>query len=210
MNRAKSILNFTILLWRPQKDSLIRRQTDDQKILWENWWIRSSEYIPKVKLSYIFLAFEFTINYSQSFSYQKWLTHRTTSNSNNRTRRPASSKMSLKHPFSHPPTLQPRFREFRKTGSTLPVFLSNGNNWDDQIQGGVLPKCFAIVVYNINALNGYCNLPNQYFQQLQGQRALKIARVMNALNNKIGNLLKGRNVRTEFKNFQHSESRSIQ
>ena len=63
---------------------------------------------------------------------------------------------------------------------------------------------------NSYALDKFYNLPNHYFQQVQGQPAPTIARVLNALNNKIGNFLNATRARTEFKNLQQLESESIQ
>ena len=83
--------------------------------------------------------------------------------------------------------------------------MSNANNWDDQRQREVLPTCL-----NSYALDEYYNLPNHYFQQVQGQPAPTIARVLNALNNRIGDFPNARSARTEFKNLQQLESESIQ
>ena len=83
--------------------------------------------------------------------------------------------------------------------------MSNANNWDDQRQREVLPTCL-----NSYALEEYYNLPNHYFQQVQGQPAPTIARVQNALNNKIGDFPNARSARTEFKNLQQLESEPIQ
>ena len=83
--------------------------------------------------------------------------------------------------------------------------MSNANNWDDQRQREVLPTCL-----NSYALNEYYNLPNHYFQQVQGQPAPTIARVLNALNNKIGDFPNARSARAEFKNLQQLESDPVQ
>ena len=69
----------------------------------------------------------------------------------------------------------------------------------------VLPTCL-----NSYPLDEYYNLPNHYFQQVQGQPAPTIARVLNALNYRIGDFPNARSVRTEFKNLQQLESESIQ
>ena len=47
--------------------------------------------------------------------------------------------------------------------------MSNANNWDDQRQREVLPTCL-----NSYALDEYYNLPNHYFQQVQGQVHLEV------------------------------------
>ena len=83
--------------------------------------------------------------------------------------------------------------------------MSDANNWDDQRQREVLPTCL-----NSYTLDEYYNLPNQYFQQVQGQPAPTIAKVLNALNNRIGDFPNARSARTEIKNLQHLESESIQ
>ena len=82
--------------------------------------------------------------------------------------------------------------------------MSDANNWDDQRQE-VLPTCL-----NSYALDEYYNLPNHYFQQVQGQPAPTIARVQNVLNNRFGNFSNASSARTEFKNHQQLESESIQ
>ena len=83
--------------------------------------------------------------------------------------------------------------------------MSNANNWDDQRQREVLPTSL-----NSYALDKYYNLPNHFFQQVQRQPAPTIARVLNALNNRIGGFPKARSAGTEFKNLQQLESESIQ
>ena len=83
--------------------------------------------------------------------------------------------------------------------------MSTANIWDDQRQRDVLPTC--LITY---ALDEYYNLPNHYFQQVQGHPAPTIARVLNALNNRIGDFPNARKARTEFKNLQQLESESIQ
>ena len=83
--------------------------------------------------------------------------------------------------------------------------MSNANNWDDQRQREVLPTCL-----NSYTLDEYYNLPNHYFQQVQGQPATTIARVLNALNNRIGDFPNVESARTEFKNLQNLELESIQ
>ena len=45
---------------------------------------------------------------------------------------------------------------------------------------------------------------------MQGQPALTIAKVLNALNNRIGDFPNARSARTDFKNLQQMESESIQ
>ena len=83
--------------------------------------------------------------------------------------------------------------------------MSNANNWDDQRQCEVLPTCL-----NSYALDEYYNLPNHFFQQVQGQPAPTVARVLNALNNRKGDFPNARSARTKFKNLQQLESESIQ
>ena len=83
--------------------------------------------------------------------------------------------------------------------------MSNANNWDEQRQREVLPTCL-----NSYELDEYYNLPNHYFQQVQGPPAPTIARVLNAINNRIVNFPNERSARTEFKNLQQLESESIQ
>ena len=83
--------------------------------------------------------------------------------------------------------------------------MSNANNCDDQRQREVLPTCL-----NSYALDEYYNLPNHYFQHVQGQPAPTVARVLKALNNRIGDFPNARSARTEFKNLQQMESESIQ
>ena len=51
--------------------------------------------------------------------------------------------------------------------------------------------------------------PDHYFQQVQGQPARTIERLLNVLNNRIGDFPNARSACTEFKNLQ-SESESIQ
>ena len=83
--------------------------------------------------------------------------------------------------------------------------MSNANNWDDQRQREVLPTCL-----NSYALDEYYNLLNHYFQQVQGQPAPTVARILNALNSRIDDFPNARSARTEFKNLQQLESESIQ
>ena len=83
--------------------------------------------------------------------------------------------------------------------------MAQVNNWDDARQRAVLPTSL-----NNYALDEYCNLPNQYLIQVQGQPAPTIERVLNALNNRIGNFPNARSARTEFKNLQQNEGESIQ
>ena len=83
--------------------------------------------------------------------------------------------------------------------------MSKANNWDDQRQREVLPTCL-----NSYALDEYYNLPNHYFQQVQVQPAPTIAKVLNALNHRIGDFPNARSARPEFKNLQQLESESIQ
>ena len=83
--------------------------------------------------------------------------------------------------------------------------MSQENNWHDARQRAVLPICL-----NNYALDEYYNLPNQYFNQVQGQPAPTIERVLNALNNQIRDFPNARSARTEFKNLQQNEGESIQ
>ena len=83
--------------------------------------------------------------------------------------------------------------------------MAQANNWDDARQRAVLPTCL-----NNYALDEYYNLPNQYLIQVQGQPAPTIERVLNALNNRIGDFPNARSARTEFKNLQQNEGESIQ
>ena len=55
--------------------------------------------------------------------------------------------------------------------------------WDDARQRAVLPTCL-----NNYGLDGYYNLPVQFFNHEQGQPAPTIDRKVNALNNRIGEL----------------------
>ena len=79
--------------------------------------------------------------------------------------------------------------------------MSNANNWDDQRQREVLPTCL-----NSYALDEYYNHPNHYFQQVQGQPAPTIAKVLNALTNRIGDFPNARSARTDLKNLQQLDS----
>ena len=83
--------------------------------------------------------------------------------------------------------------------------MSLANNWNDERQRQVLLTCL-----NNYALDEYYHLPNYFFQQVQGHPASTIERVLNALNNRIGDLPNARSARTEFKNLQQNESESIQ
>ena len=83
--------------------------------------------------------------------------------------------------------------------------MSNANKWDDQRQREDLPKCL-----NSYALDEDYHLPNHYFQQVRGQPAPTIARVLNALNNRIGDFPNARSGRTKFKNLQQLESQPTQ
>ena len=69
----------------------------------------------------------------------------------------------------------------------------------------MLPTCL-----NSYALDEFYNLSTHYFQQVQGQPAPTMARVLNALNNRIGNFPNASSARTDFKNVQQLESESIQ
>ena len=82
--------------------------------------------------------------------------------------------------------------------------MAQANNWDDARQRAVLPTCL-----NNYALDEYYNLPNQYLIQVPGQPAPTIERVLNALNNRIGDFPNARSARTEFKNLQQNERESI-
>ena len=62
--------------------------------------------------------------------------------------------------------------------------MAQANNWDDARQRAVLPTCL-----NNYALDEYNNIPNQYLVQVQGQPAPTIERLLNALNNRIGDFL---------------------
>ena len=83
--------------------------------------------------------------------------------------------------------------------------VSLANNWNDEPQRQVLPIC-----PNNYALDEYYNLPNYSFQQVQGHPAPTIERVLNALNNRIGDFQNAKSARTEFKNLQQNEGESIQ
>ena len=82
--------------------------------------------------------------------------------------------------------------------------MSNASNWDDSRQREVLRTCL-----DSYALDEYYNLPNNFFQQVQEQPAPTIARVLNALNDRIGDFQNARKARTEFKNLKLLESESI-
>ena len=83
--------------------------------------------------------------------------------------------------------------------------MAQANSWDDARQQAVLLTCL-----NNYALVEYYNLPNQYIIQVQGQPAPTIERVLNALNNRIGDFPNARSARTEFKNLHQNEGESIQ
>ena len=160
------------------------------------------EYVPKVKLIYIF---------SVSFDFASKITSIT--KNEQRTKQPAtattepgeqSAAISRSTTSSHP--LRYLSRDFESFERWVRHFesMSNATNWDDQRQREVLPTCL-----NSYALDEYYNLPKHYFQQVQGQPAPNIARVLNALNNRIGDFPNARSARTEFKNLQQLEPDSI-
>ena len=85
-----------------------------------------------------------------------------------------SRSTTLSHPLRYPSCDFESFERWVRHFESM----SNANNWDDQRQREVLPTCL-----NSYALDEYYNLPNHYFQQVQGQPAPTISRVLNALNN---------------------------
>ena len=62
---------------------------------------------------------------------------------------------------------------------------------------------------NNYARDEYDNLPNQYFNQVQGQPAPSTGRVINALNTQTGDFPNAKSSRIEFKNLQHNEGERI-
>ena len=65
---------------------------------------------------------------------------------------------------------------------------------------------FKPTCLNSYALDEYYTLPNHCFQQVQEQPAPTIARVLNALNNRIGDFHNARSARIEFQNLHLLES----
>lgn len=83
--------------------------------------------------------------------------------------------------------------------------MATANGWDDERQRRILPTCL-----NNFALDEYFNLPTQYREQVNGQPAPTIQRLVGALNSRIGDFPSGRSARAEFKALQQKETESIQ